>query len=153
MRPRSGIFCTVGGVEYPCVSYPADSHVTLYSETDENPDPELFQRTGNVWTAEVATADCERLVEVTSQIQYQHRNSSYLCQITAISPDGLVGLRYIEGHKSKAAELGFVQTDPGTWAKTVHINAAEEWGKPALHSYAERHDDLLYRDWATSQTQ
>jgi hypothetical protein len=136
-RPRSGIFATVNGIEYEANSYPQEGQVTLFARGEHNPDPALFQWNAafNAWLATIATSRCDRLVEVTSRADYQ----GLICQVISIAPDGATGLYYLGDEKAKAAEAGFVQTDPGTWAKTVTVHD--------LHRYREHHSDLLFDQW------
>jgi hypothetical protein len=136
-RPRAGIYATVNGAEYLCNDYPNDDRVMLIARERDNPDPELFARdeANQLWTAEVHVDQCERLADVTSRAQYLgHR-----CQVISIAPNGDVGLYFLDDDKSEARKDGFVQVDPGTWAKTVNVYD--------LHTYYEQHADLLYERW------
>jgi hypothetical protein len=139
-RPRSGIFATVNGFEYEADSYPENGRVTLFSRAAENPDAALFQRdaTTDAWLATIETSRCDRLVEVTTRADYR----GLLCQVVDIAPDGATGLYYLGDEKARAAETGFVQIDPGTWAKTVHVHD--------LQSYREHHADLLFDEWKSA---
>ncbi len=136
-RPRSGIYATVNGVEHLCNDFPSDDTVVLVSRAAENPDPALFQRdeAHGLWIATVGLDQCERLADVTTRAEYQGRR----CQVVSIAPNGDVGLYFLDDDKSEAAELGFVQIDSGTWAKTVNIYD--------LYTYYEHHADLLYERW------
>ncbi|NUT53832.1 MAG: hypothetical protein HOV94_42065 [Saccharothrix sp.] len=137
-RPRSGIFATVRGVEYLCNDYPEDGRVVLVSRERDNPDPGLFTRdeARGLWVAVVGVDRCERLADVTTRAGYQGRD----CQVVGIGPDGAVGLYFLDDDKSEAAELGFVQVDQGTWAKTVDVH-------DLTHLY-EHHADLLFERWS-----
>jgi hypothetical protein len=116
-RPRAGIYATVNGVEYQADSYPESGQVVLLSG------------------ATVPTGQCDRLVEITTRADHQ----GLTCQVVDIAPDGAVGLYYLGEEKATAAERGFVQVNPGTWAKTVTIQE--------LDRYREHHADLLFEDW------
>lgn len=134
-RPRTGLYATINGAEYQCNDYPRDDQVLLVSRASENPDPALFARHNNVWAATVHIDQCERLDDVTTRADYLgHR-----CQILSIADNGDVGLYFLGDDKSAAARDGFVQVDPGTWAKTVNIYD--------LHSFHEHHADLLFDRW------
>jgi hypothetical protein len=136
-RPRSGVYATVNSVEYPCNDYPENDRVLLISREQENPDPELFTRddANQLWAADVHIDQCERLADVTTRADYLgHR-----CQVLSIAPNGDVGLYFLGDDKAAARRDGFVQVDPGTWAKTVNIYD--------LHSFHEHHADLLYERW------
>jgi hypothetical protein len=107
------------------------------SREPENPDPTLFAQdpgTG-IWTARVSLDQCLRLANVTTRAEYQGAR----CQVVSIAPNGDVGLYYLGDDKSDAKAKGFVQVDPGTWAKTVNIYD--------LYSFHEHHADLLYERW------
>lgn len=136
-RPRSGVYATVKGLEYQCNDYPENDRVLLVSHEQDNPDPELFTRddANRLWIAQVHVDRCERLADVTTRADYLgHR-----CQVVSIAPNGDVGLYFLGDDKSAARRDGFVQIDPGTWAKTVNIYD--------LHSFHEHHADLLYERW------
>lgn len=134
-RPRTGVYATVNGAEYLCNDYPRDDQVLLVSREPENPDPSLFTRQNDLWTAQVSVDQCERLADVTSRVDYLgHR-----CQVVSIAPNGDTGLYFLGDDKSAAARDGFIQVDPGTWAKTVNVYD--------LHAYHEHHADLLYERW------
>jgi hypothetical protein len=121
-RPRSGVYATVDGVEYLCNDYPQDDQVLLISHDPEN-------------LANVHIDQCERLADVTTRADYLgHR-----CQVVSIAPNGDVGLYFLGDDKSAARKDGFVQVDPGTWAKTVNIYD--------LQNFHEHHADLLYERW------
>lgn len=132
-RPRAGLFATVGGREYRAEALPDRGVVTLVSDAAANPDPELFEADpGGRWRAEVLVEQCERLDEVTTHGLYR----GHECQVVAIEPDGATGLYYLGPDKSRAARDGFVQTEPGVWARTVDVfDVARLW---------ERHTDLLF---------
>ncbi|MEU4742751.1 hypothetical protein AB0G02_20120 [Actinosynnema sp. NPDC023658] len=136
-RPRSGIYATVRGVEHLCNDYPEDGRVVLVSREADNPDPELFGRdeARGLWVAVVGVDQCERLTDVTTRTGYKGR----VCQVVSIGPGGDVGLYFLGDDKSEAAELGFVQVDQGTWAKTVNVHDL-----PDLY---EHHADLLFERW------
>ena len=137
IRPRSGIYAVVNGVEYLCNDYPQDDRVVLISREPDNPDPNLFTRDEptQTWVANVHLDQCERLHDVTTRADYLgHR-----CQVVSIAPNGEVGLYFLGDDKSAARKDGFVQIDPGTWAKTVNIYD--------LYTYYEHHADLLYERW------
>lgn len=140
-RPRSGVYATVNGTEYLCNDHPRDDRVLLVSREPDNPDPELFTRdeARALWVAQVDVDLCERLADVTTRASYLgHR-----CQVLSIAPGGDVGLYFVDDDKSAAARDGFVQIDPGTWAKTVNIYD--------LHSFHEHHADLLFERWWRKQ--
>lgn len=133
-RPRAGYFALVDRREYVAESAPEGGVVTLVSDAVENPDPALFQRDqqSGRWRAEVLVEQCDRLDEVTTRALYR----GYECQVVAIEQDGSVGLYYLGPDKAKAARDGFVQTEPGVWARTVNIHeVARLW---------EHHTDLLF---------
>ncbi|MFI9813927.1 hypothetical protein [Saccharothrix variisporea] len=141
-RPRSGIFATIDGVEHVCNDYPSGDQVVVVSRDAENPNPTLFTRdeTRGLWVARVPVDRCERLTDVTTRTTYQGRD----CQVVGIAPNGDVGLYYLGDDKSEAAELGFVQVDQGTWAKTVDVHE--------LGTLYEHHADLLFERWWHSTT-
>ncbi|HET9138258.1 hypothetical protein [Actinophytocola sp.] len=136
-RPRTGIFATVDGLEYPVNSYPEGGMVQLVVRAAENPDPNLFgwDAGSGVWTATVPTDRCERIVEVTSLANYQ----GHPCQVIAIDPDGSVGLYYVGAEQAALVRDGFVQIDQGTWARTAAIHE--------ISGYRERHTDLTFDQW------
>lgn len=136
-RPRTGIFATVDGVDYPVNTYPDDGTVQLVVRAAENPDPNLFGWDAGfgVWTATVPLDRCARLVEVTSLADYE----GHSCQVVGIEPDGSVGLYYLGNEQSAVARDGFVQIDQGTWARTVGIHE--------INRYRERHTDLKFDRW------
>ncbi|WP_436492907.1 hypothetical protein [Actinokineospora sp. HUAS TT18] len=117
-RPRTGVYATVAGQELEAVSYPENGVVTL--------------RGGRV----VPLSECDRVDEVTTLVNYR----GHECQVIGIGDDGTVGLYYVGPHKADAAADGFVQIDPGTWAKNVEIGEVSR--------YRERHTDLLFPAWA-----
>jgi hypothetical protein len=130
-RPRAGIYATVDGREYLAESYPENGVVTLVG--DNTSDPTLFQPSPDGrWRASVAVDRCDRLDEVTTRATYQ----GHECQVLAMAVDGSVGLHYLGPDKSKAARDGFVQTEPGVWARTVNVFE--------LHDLWEHHADLLF---------
>ena len=139
-RPRAGIFAIVGGREFAAESYPENGVVTLVSDAQDNPDPDVFGRDERAdrWRAEVLTDDCERLDEVTTRANCQ----GHECQVVAIEADGSVGLHYLGPEKARAARDGFVQVEPGVWARTVSIYD--------LSSLWEHHADLLFAEWVAS---
>jgi hypothetical protein len=139
-RPRAGTFAMIGGVEYPVESHHDYGVAVLYSTALENPDPTRFTRDeeNGVWRAEVFTSECERLDEVVSHAKY----AGHDCRVVDIADDGSVGLYCLGPNKSKAEQDGFVQIDPGTWAKTVNIYE--------LFTYWEYHKDLLFPEWVAS---
>lgn len=130
-RPRAGILAMIDGREYRAESYPENGTVTLIG--DDTADPGLF-RPGpdGVRRATVPLARCDRLDEVTSRAEYR----GHECQVLAIDAHGSVGLQYLGPDKSRAADDGFVQTEPGVWSRTVGVHD--------LHSYWEHHTDLLF---------
>jgi hypothetical protein len=133
-RPRSGYVAVVDRREYTAESAPDGGVVTLVSDAERNPDPALFERDARSgqWRAEVLVEQCDRLDEVTTKAQYR----GYECQVVAIEQDGSVGLYYLGPDKAKAARDGFVQTEPGVWARTVNVHeVARLW---------EHHTDLLF---------
>jgi len=136
-RPRTGVYATVNGVEYKCNDYPRDDQVLLLSREAENPDPRLFTRdeANQLWTALVPVDQCERLADVTTRADYRGNR----CQVLSIAPNGDVGLYFLGDDKSVAEKDGFIQVDPGTWAKTVNIHD--------LRTYHEQHADLRYERW------
>ncbi|WP_236790097.1 hypothetical protein [Amycolatopsis sp. GM8] len=134
-RPRSGILATVDGREYQASSYPREDAVTLFSRQTENPDPELFAEQDGQWLATVPLARCDRLAEVTTVADYR----GHQCQVISIGEDGATGLYYLGDDMAAMPRDGFVQTDAGTWAKTVHIGE--------LARYRELHRDLLFNAW------
>lgn len=138
VRPRSGIFATIDGVEHLCNDYPAGDAVVVVSRAPENPNPAVFTRdeARGLWVARVPVDRCERLAEVTTRAKYEGRD----CQVVGIAPNGDVGLYYLGDDKSEAAELGFVQVDQGTWAKTVGVHD--------LSGLYEHHADLLFDRWS-----
>ena len=138
-RPRSGVYATVNGTEYLCNDYPRDDQVLLVSREPENPDPNLFTRNNDLWVAQVHIDQCERLADVTTRADYLGNR----CQVVSIAPNGDVGLYFLGDDKSVARKDGFVQVDPGTWAKTVNVYD--------LDSFHEHHADLLYERWCRKQ--
>jgi hypothetical protein len=130
-RPRDGVFALVDGREYRAESAPEGGVVTLVS--DGPADPALFrQDQDGRWRAQVPVDRCDRVDEVTTWALYQGHD----CQVVAIEKDGSVGLYYLGPDKAKAARDGFVQTDPGIWARTVNVyELARVW---------EHHRDLLF---------
>jgi hypothetical protein len=136
-RPRSGIYATVNGAEYPCGDYPRDDHVLAFSRARDNPDPTLFtsRDADQRWVAQVHVDRCERLAQVTTRAGYQ----GHECQVISIAPSGEVGVYFLGDDRSAARRDGFIQVDPGTWAKTVNIYE--------LYSFREHHIDLLYERW------
>ncbi|HEU5473268.1 MAG TPA: hypothetical protein VFV67_21700 [Actinophytocola sp.] len=140
-RPRTGIFATVDGVEYPANSYPEGGAVTLVVRAQANPNPDLFGRDTehDVWAATVPTDRCERIVEITSIANYQ----GHTCQVIAIDPDGSVGLHYVGTEQAAVVRHGFVQVDQGTWARTVAVHE--------ITQYRERHTDLMFDEWKGRQ--
>jgi hypothetical protein len=130
-RPRDGVFALLDGREYRAEAAPENGVVTLVSETPA--DPALFQQDQDGrWRAQVPVTSCDRLDEVTTWALYQ----GHECQVVAIEKDGSAGLYYLGPDKSKAARDGFVQTDPGVWARTVNVyELAQIW---------EQHRDLLF---------
>jgi len=112
----------------------------LVSREADNPDPALFSRdeARGLWIAVVDVSRCERLTDVTTRTGYRGRE----CQVIGIGADGDVGLYFLGDDKSEAAELGFVQVDQGTWAKTVHVHDL-----PDLY---EHHADLLFERWSST---
>jgi hypothetical protein len=134
-RPRSGVIATVNGREHQADSYPREGVVTLFSREAENPDPALFAPGNGLWLATVPVAQCERLAEVTTVADYR----GHTCQVVSIDEDGTTGLYYLGADMAAMPRDGFVQIDPGTWAKTVHIGE--------LARYRELHRDLLFDAW------
>lgn len=132
-RPRSGVFAVVGGREYVAESAPENGVLTLVSDAAENPDQALFQRgEDGRWRARVRVDQCDRVDEVTTWALYQGHD----CQVVAIDEDGSVGLHYLGPDKAQAGRDGFVQTEPGVWARTVNVyEVARVW---------EHHRDLLF---------
>lgn len=117
-RPRTGVFVLVDGQEREAESFPANGFVTL--------------RGGG----SVPVAECARVDEVTTRADYR----GHECQVVGISDEGSVGLFYLGPDKAKAAADGFVQVDPGTWAKNVNVHE--------LSRFREHHADLLFSEWA-----
>lgn len=134
-RPRSGVLATVNGRDYQADSYPREGAVTLFSPEAENPDPRLFGPRNGMWVALVPLAQCDRLAEVTTVADYR----GHACQVVSIAEDGTTGLYYLGGDMAAMPRDGFVQIDPGTWAKTVHVTE--------LARYREVHRDLLFDAW------
>ncbi|MTD57780.1 hypothetical protein [Amycolatopsis pithecellobii] len=134
-RPRSGIIATIDGREYEANSYPREGALTLVSRETENPDPTLFVEQDGQWLGTVPVARCERLAEVTTVADHL----GHTCQVISIAEDGTTGLYYLGDDMAAMPRDGFVQTDAGTWAKTVHIGE--------LMRYRELHRDLLFDAW------
>ncbi|GAB2980733.1 hypothetical protein LWP59_00890 [Amycolatopsis acidiphila] len=134
-RPRSGVIATVDGRDFQADSYPREGVVTLFSREAENPDPTHFAPGNGLWLATVPLARCDRLAEVTSVAEYR----GHTCQVVGIDEDGTTGLYYLGDDMAAMPRDGFVQVDPGTWAKTVHIGE--------LARYRELHRDLLFDAW------
>jgi hypothetical protein len=128
-RPRAGVFALVDGREYQAEALPEGGVVTLVGDGPAD----LFQQgEDGRWRARVPVDRCDRLDEVTTRALYQGHD----CQVVAIEQDGSVGLYYLGPDKAKAARDGFVQTEPGVWARTVNVfELARMW---------EHHSDLLF---------
>ncbi len=132
-RPRNGIVALVGGREFAVESHPAGGVVALLSDTDLGDDRFVLGATG--WRAEVPVAECERLDEVTTRAEHR----GHECLVVGIDATGSTGLYYLGPDKTRAAADGFVQIDPGTWAKNVSIHDVVR--------LREHHADLLFADW------
>ncbi|WP_026424588.1 hypothetical protein [Actinokineospora inagensis] len=137
-RPRTGIIATLDGRDYPA-THPTDTgHVTLFAATD--PADPRFTPTPTGWQAVFPLTALDRLDEVTTRADHQ----GHECLVVAISPTGSAGLYYLGPDKSRAAADGFVQLDPGTWAKNTPLTT--------LTRFREHHADLLFPHWITLPT-
>jgi hypothetical protein len=134
-RPRTGIYATVDGQEYEAEGLPENGVVTLVSRAAESSERFTRDEENGVWRAEVLTRECERLAEVVTHAQHKGHD----CHVVSIGDDGSVGLYYDGPDKAQAEQDGFVQVDPGTWAKTVSVFE--------LYTYTEHHRDLLFAEW------
>ncbi|MGQ0838433.1 hypothetical protein [Actinokineospora sp.] len=123
------------GLEFAADSHPENGVVILRSDTQGSG----FVWDNGTWRAEVSIVDCERLDEVTTRADYL----GHECHVVGIAEDGSTGLYYLGPEKSKAAADGFVQIDPGTWAKNVSVRE--------LSRLREHHADLLFADWVRSR--
>lgn len=137
VRPRTGIFGTVGGVVYEAKSYPDNGVVTLVSCAESNRDPQIFawHAQATLWMAVIPVEQCERLVEVVTVAEHL----GHECQVMSIAGDGTVDLYYLGVESVAIPRDGFAQIDGGTWAKTVGIHE--------ISLYRERHFDLLFEVW------
>ncbi|GAA3007355.1 hypothetical protein [Actinokineospora diospyrosa] len=133
-RPRTGIIATLDGREYPA-TLADQGQVTLLSTTD--PADPRFTHTPSGWHSTIPAAALERLDEVSTRADHL----GHECLVVGISAQGSAGLYYLGPDKSKAAADGFVQIDPGTWAKNAPITE--------LTNYREHHADLLFTTWLT----
>ncbi|GAA3022694.1 hypothetical protein [Actinokineospora globicatena] len=131
-RPRTGIIALLDGREYPATS-PERGEVTLTALVD--PVDPRFTQTPTGWQAVVALDSLDRLDEVTTRADHL----GHECLVVGISPEGSAGLYYVGPDKSKASTDGFVQIDPGTWAKNTPI--------ATLTNFREHHTDLLFATW------
>lgn len=134
---RHGEFATIGGIEYPCAYLPKTNTVRLVSRAAENPNPELYRwnEQWKVWLGELPADRFERVVAVNSYARYQgHR-----CEVETVEPDGSAELIYADWNGAWARNNDFVQTDPGTYRKTVPVSE--------LYDYHEEQVDLLFDGW------
>ncbi|GLZ37491.1 hypothetical protein [Actinokineospora sp. NBRC 105648] len=134
-RPRNATVALVDGREFEATR--SGDVVTLHAVTDPH-DPR-FTGTPTGWEAQVALTDCERLDEVTTRADHL----GHECLVVGIAADGSTGLYYLGPDKTKAAADGFVQIDPGTWAKNVPVHE--------LTRLREHHADLLFPEWIRSR--
>ncbi|SES28804.1 hypothetical protein [Actinokineospora terrae] len=130
-RPRTGIIAVLDGREYPASV--EGGQVTLTSPGD--PVDPRFTRTAGGWEFVVTLDVLERLDEVTTRAEHLGHD----CLVVGISPEGSAGLYYLGPDKTRAAADGFVQIDPGTWAKNTQVGD--------LTNFREHHADLLFPIW------
>jgi hypothetical protein len=136
-QPRLGTFVTINGREYQANSHPVDGKVTIFAESAENPDPQLFDkdaRTGQ-WVATVRTADCDEVMSVTTRAYW----NGELCAVMGITADGDATLYHLGNNRAKSTSDGFRLLAPGTYARTVPVIE--------LTNYHEFHADLLFDEW------
>lgn len=138
LRPRLGTYVTIGGVEYPADSHPAGGTVTIFARAPGNPAPDLLAAgpEPGLWVGDVRTADCERVVSVTTRA-YWHGE---LCQVMSVDTAGNAVIYHLDGNKAKSATLGFRSLEPGTYARAVPV--------ADLEGYHEFQSDLLFDEWA-----
>lgn len=143
VRPRMGVFATIGGREYEANDRPLDGRVSLVSRDEINPDPRIFAWSDlyRAWLCTVSVERCERLVEVVTNAGYMGEE----CRVVAIDENGSVGLYHLGEDKASAERLGFVEIGVGTWAKTVNVFDIDDY------TFTECHYDLLFEEWARSQ--
>ncbi|PPK67979.1 hypothetical protein V5P93_007325 [Actinokineospora auranticolor] len=132
-RPRTGLYALLDGREY-AAGQPENGQVALHSAVD--PQDTRFKAGSSGWRAVVPVDACERLDEVTTRANHL----GHECLVVGITPEGSVGLYYVGPDKTRATADGFVQIDPGTWAKNVPIHE--------ITRFREHHVDLLFPEWA-----
>ncbi|WP_018686725.1 hypothetical protein [Actinokineospora enzanensis] len=133
-RPRNGVVAVLDGREF-FATHPEGGQVVLSCAVDPG-DPRFSQVVGG-WQAVLPVAALERLDEVTTRVDH----AGHECLVVGITAEGSVGLYYLGPDKAKAAADGFVQIDPGTWAKNAPIHEVTRM--------REHHADLLFAEWAT----
>jgi hypothetical protein len=134
---RHGRYATINGVEYPCAFLPATNTVRLVSRDSDNPNPDLYQWNDSwqVWLGDIPAEQCERVVLINSYAKYHgHR-----CEVDRVNAGGTADLIYADWNGAWAGNNDFVQTDKGTYRKTVPLSE--------LHDYHEEHADLLFDAW------
>lgn len=137
-RPRLGTYVTIAGAEYPANSLPSGGSVTIYARGTDNPAPGRFTAgtEAGQWIAQVRTADCERVVSITTRAYWKGE----LCQVMSISDDGDAVLYHLGNNRAKSVADGFRPLEPGTYARTVPVTE--------LDGYHEFQSDLLFDEWA-----
>lgn len=134
---KPGVWAAVRGVDYPARYDPRGRMVYVSLGEDANPDPTLFtwNEEHRLWLSSFPETECERVVEIRTYAKlHGHR-----CEVDSIDRDGSADLVYADWNGAWAANNGFVQTDKGTFRKTVHVSE--------LYDYHEEHLDLLFDGW------
>ena len=135
---RLGTYVTIGGAEYQANSHPAGGAVTIFARAGVNPAPDLLAAAPEpgLWVGDVRTADCDRVVSVTTRAYWRGE----LCQVMSVDPAGNAVLYHLGDNKAKSVNLGFRPLEPGTYARAVPVADLE-----GVHEFRS---DLMFDEWA-----